>query len=172
MQTINDYFYKYKTFLFGFVAAIVTAIVSIDATNGVEWQDFIVPVVMGIVGWIGTLKRGQWETIVGIVSVAIYKIVSAKVHHQAYTFTPADFQNLMLQIGALYGFLALGPVKPRSYEHDPVIAAAKDGGTDGYKDDQTFPHLAGLQRDEELPEDKGGNDVIKVDFSKPKNNGA
>jgi len=122
---ISDFFYKYKTLIVGFVGAIVLAIVQVNASNGVQWKDFILPVVLAVTGYIGTLMRGQWSTIVGIVGVMIYNLVQAKVNGQPYTFTAQDFQNLVLQLAVLYGFVAMPPIKPREYEHAPQIVDAK-----------------------------------------------
>lgn len=124
--TLQDFFYKYKTTIAGFIGAVVVAIVQIDASNGITWKDFVLPVVLAVTGFIGTQARGQWSTIVGIGGVMIYNVVQAKVSGQHYEFTAKDFQDLVLQLAVLYGFVAMPPVKPREYEHDPIIVAAKE----------------------------------------------
>jgi uncharacterized membrane protein YagU involved in acid resistance len=126
-MNIQDFFYKYKTIIAGFVSAIILAIVQVDASSGVQWKDFVLPVVLAATGFIGTQARGQWSTIVGIGGVMIYNLVQSKVNGTDYSFTAQDFQNLVLQLAVLYGFIAMPPVKSRTYEHDPVIKSAKEG---------------------------------------------
>lgn len=117
---------KYKAFVTGLIGAIVLAVVNIDATHGLQWIDFVLPVIVAVAGYIGTQVRGQWSTIVGIVGVTVYNLVQAKINHETFTFSPQDFQNLILQLAVLYGFIAMPPVKPRTYEHDPLIKEAKE----------------------------------------------
>jgi hypothetical protein len=87
-------------------------------------------IVLAATGYIGTQARGQWSTIVGIGGVMIYNLVQSKVNGTDYSFTAQDFQNLVLQLAVLYGFIAMPPVKSRTYEHDPVIKTAKEGTTE------------------------------------------
>lgn len=124
---MQAFFSKYKVFLFGIFGAIVTAIAGVQVTQGADFTIFVMPVIIGVVGFIGTTKRGQWSTIIGIVLVTAWNAYQASKNGQKFEFTAVDFQNLLLQFGVLYGFIAMPPIKDRAYEHDPIIEAAKSG---------------------------------------------
>lgn len=125
-MNLPDFLKKYKVLLTGFLGAVILSIVQIDATQGLEWQDLIVPVIMGIGSYIANNLRGQWVSMASIVFAVLIGFVQARQQGAQFEFGPVQLQSILMQISVLFLGYVAPPPKPRSYEHDPVIQSAKE----------------------------------------------
>lgn len=119
---MNAFFDKYKVVILGLLISILQPLLEFITTNGITAKGVILCVIGAAFSWFARNFRGQFQTIVGILQLALGNYVGGQA------LTTAVIVQIVLQIIIAYLAASTSPIKSRGYEHTEIVVEAKREG--------------------------------------------
>ncbi len=122
MSKLQIWFNTYKVLIFGFLAAVALPVLELFQEGEVSVKVGIYAAITAALAWAGRNLRGQWVTIIGILTSAFLMFTGQEENGSVEWRKIISF--MLIQLMTLF----VPPAKSLGYERTPVIKEAKAEG--------------------------------------------
>ena len=119
---MREFIDKYKVVIFGLLISILQPVLEFMTTNTVTAKGIILCVIGAAFSWFARNFRGQFQTIVGILQLAVGNYIGGQ------ELTGQVIAQIVLQIIIAYLAASTSNIKSRGYEHTETVVEAKREG--------------------------------------------